>query len=103
VAKAKSAAKAALGNRSQNLWVLGFGLLLVAITVTGLRSVDAAHEMRGLYGRMGEVQREQDGLLEGHSRLMLERGALTSMQSVEEVAGSELGMKFPDQVGQVLE
>ena len=102
MAKAKSAAKVAILDRSQKVWALAFGLLLVAITATGLRNVDAAHEMRGLYGRMGDVQREQDGLLEGHSRLMLERGALTSMQSVEEVAG-ELGMKFPDEVGQVLE
>lgn len=103
MAKAKSTAKFALRDRSQTLWMLAFGVLLVAITATGLKSVDAAHEMRGLYGRMGDVQREQDGLLEGHSRLMLERGALTSMQSVEQVAGSELGMTFPDEVGQVLE
>ena len=34
---------------------------------------------------------------------MLERGALTSMQNIEKVAESKLGMQFPDQVGQVLE
>jgi cell division protein FtsL len=79
-----------------------FVFLLVAITASGLYSVDAAHVMRGLYGSMGEIQREQDSLLEDHSRLMLERGALTSMQNIEEVAASELGMQFPDQVGQVL-
>jgi cell division protein FtsL len=103
MASKKLAAKASLRDRSLSLWVVVFGLLLVAITATGLNRVDSAHDMRALYGRMGEVQRQQDGLLEGHSRLMLERGALTSMQSVEEVAGSELGMKFPDEVGQVLE
>ena len=59
--------------------------------------------MRSLYSALGEVQREQDGLLEEHSRLMLERGTLGSMQNIEVVAQDELGMHFPDTVGQVLE
>jgi cell division protein FtsL len=103
VASKKLVAKVTPSDRRQTLWAVVFGVLLVTITATGLSSVDAAHDMRALYGRMGEVQREQDGLLEGHSRLMLERGALSNMHSVEEVAASELGMKFPDEVGQVLE
>ena len=103
VARVRSPTKVTPRDRTRTLWVVAFGVLLVAITATGLNRVDSAHDMRGLYGRLGEVQREQDGLLEGHSRLMLERGALTSMHSIEEVAQSELGMKFPDQVGQVLE
>ncbi len=84
------------------VWPGMFVFLLVAITASGLYRVDAAHVMRGLYGSMGEIQREQDSLLEDHSRLMLERGALTSMQNIEEVAASELGMQFPDKIGQVL-
>jgi cell division protein FtsL len=92
VASKKLVAKVTPSDRRQTLWAVAFGLLLVTITATGLSSVDSAHDMRALYGRMGEVQREQDGLLEGHSRLILERGALSSMHSVEEVAASELGM-----------
>ena len=89
--------------RARAIWPGMFVVLLVVITASGLYNVDAAHAMRGLYGSMGEIQREQDGLLEEHSRLMLERGALTSMQNIEEVAASELGMQFPDEVGLVLE
>ena len=90
-------------NRSAYAWMLGFIAILVAITISGLGRVSAAHDMRALYGGLGDVQREQDRLLEEHSRLMLERGALTSMQNIEAVAQSELDMQFPDMVGQVLE
>lgn len=90
-------------DRTTKLWALAFVGLLFAITATGLHTVSSAHDMRGLYGSLDEVQREQDALLEEHSRLMLERGALTSMQNIEEVAASELDMQFPDGVGQVLE
>ena len=89
-------------NRPQLMLGMAFGLSLFGIAVTGLSLVDAAHEMRGLYRQLGEVQREQDALLEEHSRLMLERGALTSMQNIEAVAQSQLDMRFPEEVGQVL-
>jgi len=90
-------------DRSALLWMVGFVAVLAAIAVSGIGRVNAAHDMRGLYGRLGEVQHTQDRLLEEHSRLMLERGALTSMQNIEAVAQTELGMQFPDEVAQVLE
>ena len=96
------AARKATRDRTQLLLRLAFGLTLLGITVTGLSLVNAAHDMRGLYRQLGEVQREQDALLEEHSRLMLERGALTSMQNIEAVAQSQLDMRFPEDVGQVL-
>jgi cell division protein FtsL len=89
-------------DRGTIAWMSAFVVILTVITLSGLGRVDAAHDMRGLYGSLGEVQHEQDRLLEQHSRLMLERGALTSMQNIEAVAQSELGMEFPDQVGRVL-
>jgi cell division protein FtsL len=73
------------------------------VVFSGLKTVAAAHEMRGLYGSLTEVQREQDRLLEQHSRLMLERGTLGSMQNIETVAQTELGMEFPEQVGEILQ
>ena len=94
---ARKASRKASRDRAQLLLRLAFGL-----TVTGLSLVNAAHDMRGLYRQLGEVQREQDALLEEHSRLMLERGALTSMQNIEAVAQSQLDMRFPEDVGQVL-
>ncbi len=84
------------------LWGGCFAVLLVVIAISGLSLVDQAHEMRGLYSTMAEVQQQQDGLLEEHSRLMLERSTLSSMQTIEAVAESELDMHFPEGVGEVL-
>jgi len=85
------------------LWGIGFAALLVGIVVSGLSLVEEAHQMRSLYGRLAEVQHQQDALLEEHSRLMLERSALSSMQQVEAVAQEELDMHFPQELGEVLE
>lgn len=84
-------------------WCAVFALLLGVIVYSGLRTVAAAHDMRGLYGSLTQVQREQDRLLEEHSRLMLERGTLGSMQNIEVVAQTQLGMEFPEQLGEILE
>ncbi|XOV84312.1 MAG: cell division protein FtsL [bacterium] len=84
-------------------WSALFAVLLGLIVYSGLKTVAAAHEMRGLYGSLTDVQREQDRLLEEHSRLMLERGTLGSMQNIEVVAQTQLGMEFPEQVGEILE
>ncbi len=103
MAKRKSTRQAKARKRQSLLWLGAFVVLLVAIGISGLVTVATAHEMRGLYSRLGDVQREQDRLLEEHSRLMLERGALGSMQNIEKVAASELGMQFPEDIGQVLQ
>ncbi len=84
-------------------WCALFAVLLGVIVYSGLHTVAAAHEMRSLYGSLTQVQREQDRLLEEHSRLMLERGTLGSMQNIEVVAQTQLGMEFPEQLGEVLE
>lgn len=97
---ARSKAKSPPGMR---VWMLTFSALLAAIVLSGLSLVDQAHQMRGLYTGLAEVQQLQDGLLEEHSRLMLERGALSSMQQVEVVAESELDMHFPEALGEVLQ
>ena len=78
-------------------------VLTLATVVSGLRVVEAANDMRGLYRELGEVQARQDKLAAEQSRLMLERGALSSMQNIEQIARSELGMVFPEQIEQVLE
>ena len=80
-----------------------FAVVLVAIVASGLTLVTSAQDMRELYRMMGEVQRERDGLSAEYSRLLLERSALSSMQSIEEAAENELDMAFPEGVGEVLE
>ena len=80
-----------------------FAVLLVTIVASGLTLVTSAQDMRELYRQMGDVQRERDGLAAEYSRLLLERSALSSMQSIEEAAQNELDMQFPEGVGEVLE
>lgn len=83
-------------------WFGAFVGLLLIMVVSGLSVVRHADEMRRLYQAAGDVQREQDNLLSEHSRLLLERSAMTSMQNVEQIAESELDMLFPTQMGEVL-
>ncbi len=84
-------------------WACLFGMLLVAITYAGLGLVTEAQRMRDLYGQMAVSQKQQDTLLEEHSRLMLERGSLTRLHTIEAVAQTELGMHFPELMGDVLQ
>ncbi|MEM9620226.1 MAG: cell division protein FtsL [Pseudomonadota bacterium] len=89
---------------STRLWLaVGLlGVLLAAIVSTGLGIVTNAQETRQLYHQLGATQQQQDALLADHSRLLLERAALSSLQNIEQVAQNELEMEFPEQVGQVL-
>ena len=103
MARAKKASARPKLDVTHLVWIGSFAVLLVAIASTGLQRVVAAHEMRALYGNLGTNQHEQDALLEQHSRLMLERGAISSMHNVETYAQTELGMHFPEQIGRVLQ
>lgn len=82
----------------QRRWYLLFGAALVAVCYSGLQVVDAATETRALYQALGELQREEDHLLEESSRLSLERSSISNLQIVEEVAQEQLDMEFPTQV-----
>ena len=88
--------------RREWVWVVTFVVTLMAIATSGLAVVNDAHETRGLYQALGETQQQQDELLADHSRLLLERGARSSLQNIEEVAQRELNMQFPVD-GQVIE
>lgn len=72
--------------------------LLLAVVASGLLLVRRADEARQLHGRLEAARKVQDQLLVEHSRLLLERGALSAHHNVERVAGAELGMRFPEQV-----
>jgi len=99
VSKPRSAKKtSAATTRIPRRWTIAFGCMMVAIAYSGLQVVDAAAEARALYQRLGEVQREEDGLLEENSRLSLQRSSMSNLQKVEEVAQEQLDMEFPNQV-----
>ena len=74
--------------------------LLACVVASGLLVVQRAHEVRQLHKGLEAVRHQQDRLLEEHSRLLLERGALSAYYNVERVARTELNMQFPDQVRQ---
>ena len=75
--------------------------LLAGVVASGLLVVQRAHEVRQLHKGLEAARHQQDRLLDEHSRLLLERGALSAYYNVERVAQTELRMRFPDQVRQV--
>lgn len=91
----KARKKGVVAVQSQQRWWVLFALLLLAIGYSGLLVVEAATETRSLYQALGDVQREQDHLLEQSSRLSLERAALSNLAKVEQIAQQELNMEFP--------
>lgn len=75
--------------------------LLISVVASGLLVVQRTHEVRQLHKGLEAARQRQDRLLDEHSRLLLERGALSAYYNVERLAETDLGMRFPDQVQQV--
>ena len=73
-------------------------VLVIAGVVSGVEVARGVQEVRVLHGHLETSRRAQDALMAEHSRLLLERSALSSYQNVERLAESELAMRFPDQV-----
>ena len=82
----------------QRRWVALFTVVLLLCGYTGLAVVESAADARLLYQQLGEIQKEQDALLEENSRLSLERSSISSLQKVEEIAEIELDMEFPSEL-----
>ncbi len=93
--RVKKQTKPFAGQRS---WVVLFCLAMLGAGYTGVQVVDAAADTRAIYQRLGEVQREENELLEETSRLSLERSSISSLQKVEQVAEQQLDMEFPTQL-----
>ena len=102
-ARAKRAAKrtAKAPQKLSVRWAVVYVGLLAGIGWSGLHVVAAATETRALYKSLGEIQRAQDRLLEESSRLSLERGSISSLQKIEQVAMQDLDMLFPESVQRV--
>mgnify|MGYP003701035985 CR=1 FL=1 len=73
-------------------------VLLLAVVASGIQVALVSHDVRLLHGDLEAAQRAQDEHLAEHSRLLLERSALSAYQNVERVAETELDMRFPDKV-----
>ena len=75
--------------------------LMAAVAASGLGVVFTSNQHREIHTSLEATRHQQDRLLAEHSRLLLERGALTAYQNVERVAEAELEMKFPDEVERI--
>ena len=78
-------------------WIIG-GLICAIAASSGVQVASKANEMRGAYTRLSEEQARRDALLEEHSRLLLERGTLSSYRNVDRIANEALAMHFPEEV-----
>ena len=79
------------------LWIL----CLVLAAASGIQVTLTTQRVREQHARLEHAQAEQDQQLAEHSRLLLERSALSSYQNVERIAQAELAMEFPVQVEQL--
>jgi cell division protein FtsL len=60
-----------------------------------------AQNVRGLFVALQHNQAQQDALLAEYSRLLIERGTLSSYQNVDQIAERQLAMRFPEKVERV--
>ena len=78
-------------------WIFG-GLICAIAAASGVQVTTKANEMRDAYTRLSEEQARRDALLEEYSRLLLERGTLSSYRNVDRIANEALSMHFPEEV-----
>ena len=74
-------------------WIL---FLLGLNVLSALVLVFSTHELRQIHQSLDEAQRDETAELARHSRLLLEKSALASLNEVESIALRELGMEFPN-------
>ena len=78
-------------------WIFG-AVICAAAAASGVQVAGKANEMRAAYTRLSEEQARRDALLEEYSRLVLERGTLSSYRNVDRIANDVLSMHFPEEV-----
>lgn len=74
--------------------VLGVGILAAA---SGVQVAAQAQHMRQAFAALSSAQERRDALLAEYSRLLLERGMLSSYRSVGDTAANALDMRFPEE------
>lgn len=76
-------------------WLLTFVVMLTSVVLTGVGVAYNSHQVREQHVALKQLQTQHDELLADHSRLLLERSALSSYQNVDRLAVENLAMKFP--------
>jgi cell division protein FtsL len=77
------------------------GAIYVGIAGSGVCVAAVAQDVRGLFVALAKNQSRQDELLAQYSRLLIERGTLSSYQNVDQAAERQLAMRFPETVERV--
>ncbi len=72
--------------------------LYVLAAFFAVLSAGAAEQTRLLAGELDAAWDEGDAKLQIYSRLLIERSALRSYARLDEIAGAELGMRYPDDI-----
>ena len=87
--------------RRSELWLAAVGAIFFGIAITGISIASFAQDVRSRFVALETNQRAQDALLAEYSRLLIERGTLSSYQNVDQVAARQLAMRFPELVERV--
>jgi cell division protein FtsL len=82
-------------------WLFGGAVVYVGVALSGVWIASLGQDVRGLFVAIEQNQRTQDALLAEYSRLLIERGTLSSYQNVDQVAERQLAMRFPELVERV--
>ncbi|MCZ6887837.1 MAG: cell division protein FtsL [Gammaproteobacteria bacterium] len=86
----------------RSAWTLAGVVVFAALVASGVEVAQTSQQMRALFSRLSVNQAKQDALLHEHSRLLLERGALSAYQNVDRIAEDVLAMQFPDEVERII-
>jgi cell division protein FtsL len=70
-------------------------LLLAAVVASAVSVVNARHEHRQLFVELSRLERERDELNIEFGRLQLEQATWADTHRIEQIARTQLGMKYP--------
>lgn len=71
-------------------------LMVVAVLLSSLGVVYAAHETRQMYARLQALEKEQDFLDSEYEKLLLEQSAWADYSRIDRVSREKLGMSPPE-------
>jgi cell division protein FtsL len=92
---------AAVDRQHAVLWLIAAVVVYSAVALSGVWIASLGQDVRGLFVALEQNQQTQDALLAQYSRLLIERGTLSSYQNVDQVAEQQLTMRFPEIVERV--
>lgn len=93
--------RAAVPARPSWQWLAAACAIYIGIAASGVCVAAVAQDVRGLFVALAKNQNRQDELLAQYSRLLIERGTLSSYQNVDQAAERQLAMRFPETVERV--